>query len=86
MIKSYIKTIISIIPYIIYLIYKSNKTILMFYGTFNDEGDNPMNNPSIYNVERNNRLSPGLQQVVTLSTTLANRKFVENAVFFSPVS
>ena len=28
--------------------YKSNKTVRMFYGKFDDEGDNPMNNRNIY--------------------------------------
>jgi len=32
---------------------------------FAEEGDNPVNNPHIYNVEGTNRLSPGLPQVVT---------------------
>jgi len=27
----------------------------MLYGKFVDEGDNPVNNPKIYNVEGNNR-------------------------------
>ena len=39
------------------LLYKSNKTIWKFYGKFANEGDNPVNNPNIYNVEENNRLS-----------------------------
>ena len=30
-----------------YLLYKSNKTIWMFYGKFADEGDNPVNIPNI---------------------------------------
>ena len=35
----------------------------MFYGKFADEGDNPVNN--IYDVEGDNRLSPGLQHLTT---------------------
>jgi hypothetical protein len=46
----------------------------MFYRTFADDGDNPMNNPNIYNVDRNNRLSLALQQVLAWSTTIGNRK------------
>jgi len=33
----------------------------MFYGTFADEGNNLVDNPNIYNEERDNKLSPGLQ-------------------------
>ena len=33
----------------------------MFYEKFADKGDNQVNNPNIYNVEGDNRLSPGLQ-------------------------
>ena len=37
----------------------------MFCGRFADEGDNPVNNSNIYNVEGDNRLlSPGLQPEV----------------------
>jgi hypothetical protein len=43
----------------------------MFYGKFDDKGDNPVNYPSIYNVEGNNRLSPGLR-----STTPDNHKWL----------
>ena len=50
----------------------------MFYRTFADDGDKPMNNPNIYNVERGNRLSLALQQVLDWSTTLDNRKCVGN--------
>ena len=50
----------------------------MFYRTFADDGDNPMNNLNIYNVERSNRLSLALQQVLAWSTTLDNRKCVGN--------
>ena len=34
-----------------FLRYNSNKTIWMFYRKFADKGDNPVNNPNIYNVE-----------------------------------
>jgi hypothetical protein len=27
----------------------------MFYGKFSDEGDNPVNNPNIYNIKGDNR-------------------------------
>jgi hypothetical protein len=47
------------------LLYKSKKTIWMFYGKFANEGDNRVNNPNIYNVEEDNRLSPGLQSMTT---------------------
>jgi len=49
----------------------------MFYGKFADGGDNPVNNANIYNVEENNRLSPGLQPQSTES--------VLKIRFFSPV-
>jgi hypothetical protein len=32
----------------------------MFYGKYVEEGDKPVKNPNIYNVEGNNRLSPSL--------------------------
>jgi len=44
---------------------KSNKTIWMFYGKFAVEGDNPLNNANIYNVEGDNMLPPGLQPMLT---------------------
>ena len=47
-------TIYIIIPLHNILLYKRNKTIWMFYGKFADEGDNPVNNPNIYNVEGDN--------------------------------
>lgn len=47
----------------------------MFYGKFAVEGDNPLNNANIYNVEGDNKLS-------SLSTTHVNREGVEN-LFFS---
>jgi len=37
----------------------------MFYRKFADEGDHPVDNPNIYNVEGDNRLSPGLQPLKT---------------------
>jgi len=37
----------------------------MFYGKFAVEGDNPLNNGNIYNVEGDNKLSPGLQPMLT---------------------
>ena len=66
------------------LLYKSNKTIWMFYGKFVDEEDNRVNNPSIYNVEGDNRLSPGLQQVFPgLTLPPANLKCIESLCFFT---
>lgn len=57
--------------------------IWMSYGKFDDEGDNPTNNPNIHNVQGNYRLSPGQQQVVACwSATPDNRKSVENPGFF----
>jgi hypothetical protein len=38
------------------LLYKSKKTIQMFFGKFADGGDNTVNDPSIYNVEGTNML------------------------------
>ena len=43
------------------------ETIWMFYGKFADKGDNPVNNTNIYNIERDNKLSPGLQPLTTES-------------------
>jgi hypothetical protein len=40
-----------IIPYIFFLLYKSNKICWRCYGKCDDEGNNPMDNPNIYNVE-----------------------------------
>ena len=37
----------------------------MLYRKFYDEGNNPVNNPIIYNVEGDNKLSPGLQPLTT---------------------
>ena len=58
-------TIYIIIPLHNILLYKRNKTIWMFYGKFADEGDNPVNNPNIYNVEGDHKLSPSLQHLTT---------------------
>jgi hypothetical protein len=56
----------------IFSLYKSNiKTILMFYRKFADEGENPVNNPNIYNVEGDHRLLANLQPY-------DKRKCVEN--------
>jgi hypothetical protein len=51
----------------------------MLYGKFADEGDNPVNNPSIYNVEAYNMLS------ITQFTTADNRKCIKILFFFNPV-
>jgi hypothetical protein len=50
-------------PYTICLLYKSNKTICMLYGQFNDNGDILVNNPNIHKLEENQGLSTisGLQ-------------------------
>ena len=53
----------------------------MFFGKFADEGDNPVNNPNIYNVDGDNRLSPGLQPL-TSGSVLKIRLI---CVFFNPV-
>jgi hypothetical protein len=37
----------------------------MFFVKFADEGDNPVNNPNMYNVEGDDRLSPDLQHLTT---------------------
>ena len=37
----------------------------MFYRKFDDEGNNPVDNPNIYNVEGDYRLSPSLQPLTT---------------------
>jgi hypothetical protein len=37
----------------------------MFYGKYPDKGNNPVDNPSIYNFEGDNRLSPSLQPLTT---------------------
>ena len=37
----------------------------MFFGKNADKGDNPLNNPDIYNVDRDNRLSIGRQYQTT---------------------
>ena len=39
----------------------------MFYEKFDDEGNNQVDNPNIYNVEGDNRLSPSLQPLTTRS-------------------
>ena len=39
----------------------------MFYGKFPDEGNNLVDNPNIYNVEGDNKLSPGLQTLTSES-------------------
>ena len=47
----------------IFVLYKSNKTIQMFFGKFADEGDNPVNNPNILNVEGDNRKCVAKQNI-----------------------
>jgi hypothetical protein len=50
----------------------------MFFRKIADEGDNPLNKPDIYNVEGDNRLSPG-RQYLTTGSVLKIRGF------YSPV-
>jgi hypothetical protein len=50
-----------------FLLYKSDKTIWMFFRKFAYERDNPVNNQNIYNVEGGNRLSPSQQPLTTES-------------------
>ena len=38
----------------------------MFFTKNADEGDNPLNKPDIYNVEGDNRLSPGRKYLTTV--------------------
>ena len=45
----------------IFPLYESNKVIWMLYEEFADEGNNPMENPNIHNVEGDTMLSSGLQ-------------------------
>jgi hypothetical protein len=48
----------------------------MFFGNIAAEGDNPLNNLDIYNVEGDNRLSPGRQSLKTGSVLkILNRIF-----------
>jgi len=62
----------------IFLLYKSKKIIQMFFGKFADEGDNTVNEQSIYYVEGDNRLSSSLQPP-TIGSVL------KICAFFSPV-
>ena len=50
----------------------------MFFGKFADEGDNTVNDPSIYNIEGDYRLSPNLQSSATGGV-------LKICPFFSPV-
>ena len=61
----------------LFLLYKGNKDILR--KIFADDGDNPVNNPSIYNLERG-------YKVVAQPTTPDNRKCGANPFFFHPGS
>ena len=45
---------------------------------FAEEGDNPVNNPNIYNIVGDNRLSPGLQLLPTKSV-------FKMRFFFNPI-
>lgn len=49
----------------------------MFLQKIVDRGDNPVDNPKIYNVEGQNSVSPSLQQVVIQSTMHDNQKYVK---------
>jgi hypothetical protein len=63
--------------HIFFLLYKSNKTIWIFYRKFVDDGDNPVDKPNKYNVTEDNMLSSG-QLPPTTGIVLKIR-------FFSPV-
>ena len=57
----------------------------MFFVKFADEGDNPVNNPNMYNVEGDDRLSPDLQHLTT-GSVLKIRVFsvwFHNCIFYS---
>jgi hypothetical protein len=57
----------------------------MFFGKNADKGDNPLNNPDIYNVDRENRLSIGRQSLTT-GGVLKIRGFyspVRNCIFYT---
>ena len=41
----------NIIPYIFCMLYKRNETIWMICRNFVDEGNNPVNNPNILDIE-----------------------------------
>jgi hypothetical protein len=73
-------------PYTIVVLYKSNRTIGMLYGTFIDKGDILVNNPSIHNLEENNWLStmPGIQSLTTGSVLkiLSSVRF-RNYIFYA---
>jgi hypothetical protein len=45
--------------YLTCFFFKVLKQFRCFFGKIADEGENPLNNPDIYNVEEDNRLSPG---------------------------
>ena len=42
----------------------------MSNGKFDDEGDNPVDNPNIFNVEGDDRLLPGLQPLTTFGSAI----------------
>jgi hypothetical protein len=52
------------------------------YGKFDDEGNNPVKNPNIYDIEGDNRLSPGLQPMTTVSV-LKTVFFLKPEIIFS---
>ena len=45
--------------YLTCFFFKVLKQFICFFGKIADEGENPLNNPDIYNVEEDNRLLPG---------------------------
>ena len=69
---------------IFFKMHQKCETMWIFRGKFVDVGDKSMNNPSIYNVEGANRLSPGLQPQPTESvlTFLFFVRF-RNCIFYS---
>jgi len=55
----------------------------MFYSKFADEGDNPVNNTNKYHVDENNRLSTGLQPLITGSVLKIRFFQFHNCIFYS---
>ena len=50
----------------------------MSNGKFGDEGDNPADNPKMFNVEGDDRLSPGLQPLTTVRFRICILLHTEN--------
>ena len=73
------------IPYTIFLLYKSNKTICMLYGKFTDNGDILVNNPNIHNLEENHGLSTmsGLQHLNTYHYEISISQMTMDLLLFT---